>query len=511
MDYYTELIEEIRTDRIGDAAEFERRKVQLCRKYSMGDIPANSEILSRTPPDIMTKVLPIVRLKPSRTISGIAAIAIMTSPYNCPHGTCVYCPGGVSNNSSQAYTGKEPAARRAAMNDFDPCRQATARIQQLHAIGHSTNKIDLIIMGGTFTARTKEYQEWFARRAFDAMNGFDSSSIEEAHRFNEGSVNRCIGITIETRPDQLSREQIEFSMKLGATRVEIGVQCLFDEVLKRANRAHDVRSISDATRRAKDSGLKVGYHMMPGLPGMTDDMELENFRRLFENDSFRPDMLKIYPTLIIEGTPLFEMHRMGLYNEYTLEKAVKLLAAVKKDIPHYVRIQRIQRDIPAPMISFGVKKSNLRELVKDEMDRNGWRCGCIRCREIGHLGINEKEIKPADLDMKVLDYSASGGLEKFLSFELGDAIVGYLRLRLPSDGPAYIRELKVFGRVVPVGEESASDWQHHGYGTKLVNHAEEIARSAGYSIMRVTSGVGVREYYRKMGYSNDASYLAKRL
>ncbi len=511
MDYYSELIEEIKTDRIVDATELERRKVQLCRKYSMNDIPANSEILSRTPPDAIAKVLPIVRLKPSRTISGIAAIAIMTSPYNCPHGTCVYCPGGVSNNSSQAYTGKEPAARRAAMNDFDPYRQTSARIEQLNAIGHSTNKIDLIIMGGTFTARTEEYQEWFVRRAFDAMNGFDSTGIEEAHRLNECGTNRCIGMTVETRPDQLSSRQIDFSMRMGATRVELGVQCLYDDVLKRANRAHDVLSVADATRRAKDAGLKVGYHMMPGLPGMTDEMELQNFRRLFSEERFRPDMLKIYPTLIIEGTPLFEMHRKGLYQEYTLEKAVKLLAEVKRDIPHYVRIQRIQRDIPAPMISFGVKKSNLRELVKEEMERNGWRCGCIRCREVGHLGIDESEIRAEDLELKVLGYDASGGKEEFISFECGDAIVGYLRLRLPSDGPAYIRELKVFGRVVPVGEESAKDWQHRGYGTRLVNEAEEMARAAGYGIMRVTSGVGVREYYRKMGYQSDSYYLSRRL
>ncbi len=511
MDYYAELIEEICTDRIADASQFERRKVQLCRKYGLTDIPANSEILSRTPQEAIAKVLPIVRLKPSRTISGIAPVAIMTSPYNCPHGTCVYCPGGVSNNSSQAYTGKEPAARRAAMNDFDPYRQAASRIEQLNAIGHSTNKIDLIIMGGTFTARTEDYQEWFVRRAFDAMNGSDAADIGEAHRFNETGTNRCVGMTIETRPDQLSSRQIDFSMMLGATRVELGVQCLFDDILKRANRAHDVQSVSDATRRAKDRGLKVGYHMMPGLPGMTDAMELQNFRRLFEEERFRPDMLKIYPTLIIEGTPLFEMHRKGLYQEYTLDKAVRLLAEVKRDIPRYVRIQRIQRDIPAPMISFGVKKSNLRELVKDEMERNGWRCGCIRCREVGHLGIGESEIRTGDVELKVLDYAASGGLERFISFECGDAIVGYLRLRLPSDGPAYIRELKVFGRVVPVGEESGNDWQHRGYGADLVNEAEEMARAAGYSVMRVTSGVGVREYYRKLGYSSDGSYLARKL
>ncbi len=511
MDYYTQLIEEITTDGIRDAGQFERRKIQLCRKYGLPSIPANSEVLARTPEAVMSKVLPIVRLKPSRTISGIAALAVMTSPYNCPHGTCVYCPGGVANNSAQAYTGKEPAARRAAMNDFDPYRQAISRIEQFNAIGHSTNKIDLIIMGGTFTSRTKEYQEWFIRRTFDAMNSADSASIEEAHLLNEMGANRCIGMTIETRPDQLSEEQVESILAMGATRVEMGVQAVFDDVLKKANRAHDVQCVMDSTARVKGKGLKVGYHMMPGLPGMTDEMELENFRRLFSDERFRPDMLKIYPTLIIEGTPLYEMHRKGLYSEFTLEKAVKLLAEVKRDIPRYVRIQRIQRDIPAPLINAGVKKSNLRELVKEEMKRKGWHCNCIRCREVGHLGIDERSIQSSDVVLNEMDYRASGGNEMFLSFDLGDAIVGYLRLRLGGGEHAYIRELKVFGRVVPVGEESHVEWQHRGYGSKLVARAEEMAAERGYSRMRVTSGVGAREYYRKFGYDRDRSYMGKKL
>ncbi len=511
MDYYGELIEEITTGRIQDAGQFERRKIQLCRKYSLETIPANSDILARTPGALVAKVLPIVRLKPSRTISGIAALAVMTSPYNCPHGTCVYCPGGVMNNSAQAYTGKEPAARRAAMNDFDPYRQAASRIEQFNAIGHSTNKIDLIIMGGTFTSRTSEYQEWFIRRTFDAMNGRDSATIEEAHALNERAENRCIGMTIETRPDQLESGQVQSILNLGATRVEIGVQAVFDDVLRRANRAHDVRCVIEATRRVKDNGLKVGYHMMPGLPGMTDAMERENFNRLFEDERFRPDMLKIYPTLIIAGTPLYEMHRKGLYDEFTVEKAVELLAEVKRSIPRYVRIQRIQRDIPAPLIDAGVKKSNLRELVREEMDRRGWRCNCIRCREVGHRGISEDSISASDVTLNELDYRASGGLEKFLSFDIGDSIVGYLRLRLGQGDHAYIRELKVFGRVVPVGGESGADWQHRGYGSSLVARAEEIASEMGYPGIRVTSGVGAREYYRRFGYERELSYMGKKL
>jgi len=511
VDYYTEIIEELDSGRIKNAAEFERKKVELCRKYRMQSIPPNSAVLERLPDNLYSRVLPVVRLKPARTVSGIAAVAIMTSPYNCPHGTCIYCPGGVENNSSQAYTGKEPAARRAAMNNFDPFRQAVSRIEQLQAIGHSTNKIDLILMGGTFTARTREYQEWFVKRAFDAMNGINSTNILEAHALNEKAHNRCVGMTVETRPDQLSREQIRFILMLGATRVEIGVQCLFNDILKRINRAHTVEDVMSATSDVRENGLKVGYHMMPGLPGMTWEMEMENFRRLFTDERLRPDMLKIYPTLIIEGTPLHEMYRRGLYEEFTVEKAVRLLAEVKKEIPEYVRIQRIQRDIPAPQIEAGVKKSNLRELIREEMDRMGWKCRCIRCREIGHLGISEKHIDPHAVEMKELEYTAASGIEKFISFEFEDAIVGYLRLRNALDDHTYVRELKVFGRVVPVGSTAQEEWQHRGYGQKLMKRAEEITVSWGKRKIRVTSGVGVRDYYRKLGYELEGYYMSKHL
>ena len=506
VDFLDEIIEELLNRKIRTPEELERRKVELCRKYHLDKIPSNSTILKRLPPDA-TEAAELLRLKPSRTVSGIAALAIMSSPYNCPHGTCIYCPGGVLNNSAQAYTGKEPAARRAAMNNFDPYAQARARIEQLNAIGHSTSKLELIIMGGTFTARTEEYQEWFIRRAFDAMNNSYSRTIEEAHAINENAANRCVGLTIETRPDQLSERQLDFILRLGATRVEIGVQCIFDEVLKRINRGHDVQSVIDATRRAKERGLKICYHMMPGLPGMTREMELQNFRQLFEREEFRPDMLKIYPTLVIEGTPLYEMHRKGLFREMSTEEAVQLLAEVKRDIPEYVRIQRIQRDIPADMINAGVKKSNLRELIREEMERRGWRCRCIRCREIGHVSSSVS----SQAELIERRYSASGGEEVFLSFEADDAIIGYLRLRLSQQDTAYVRELKVFGTVVPVGASPSKEWQHRGFGARLMREAEEIAFSAGYRRMRVISAVGTRDYYRKLGYDRDGTYMARSL
>lgn len=505
--FFSDIMQQINSGEIATKEQLEERKIELCRKYRLSGLPSNSSILELLNPSPGSEALSLLRLKPSRTASGIAALAIMTSPYNCPHGTCIYCPGGVMNNSAQAYTGKEPAARRAAMNNFDPYEQARARIEQFRAIGHSTSKLELIIMGGTFTARTREYQEWFVRRAFDALNGIKSTDIQQAHSINEKAENRCVGLTIETRPDQLSDEQTDFILSLGATRVELGVQCVFDTVLKRINRGHDVKSVIDATARLKDRGLKICYHMMPGLPGMTREMEIANFRRLFENEEFRPDMLKIYPTLIIEGTPLHEMFRRGQYSEMTTEEAVDLLAEIKRDIPPYVRIQRIQRDIPANLITAGVRKSNIRELIREEMERRGWRCRCIRCREVGHLGI--REIKNSDVELRELRYRASGGTEIFLSYETeGDAIVGYLRLRLNGGSTAYVRELKVFGTVVPVGSH-LMHWQHRGYGARLMEAAESIAFGEGYEKLRVISAVGTRDYYSRLGYSRDATYMTK--
>ncbi|MEM3852055.1 MAG: tRNA uridine(34) 5-carboxymethylaminomethyl modification radical SAM/GNAT enzyme Elp3 [Methanomassiliicoccales archaeon] len=511
--YFETIVEEIEEGAIRTPSQLEKRKIQLCREYSLDTIPANSEILERIPQRTDPKAIEILRLKPSRTASGIAAVAIMTSPYNCPHGTCIYCPGGVENNSSQAYTGKEPAARRAAMNNFDPFLQAKSRIEQLKAIGHSTDKIELIIMGGTFTGRSKEYQEWFVRRALDALNGVNSGSMEEAQRINETAANRCIGLTIETRPDQLNDEQLDFILSMGATRVEIGVQTLNDNVLRRINRGHDSQSVASSTARARERGFKICYHMMPGLPWSSREMDIAVFRELFENDIYRPDMLKIYPTLVIEGTPLYDMHRRGLYNELTTEEAVSLLAEIKRNIPPYVRIQRIQRDIPANLIEAGVKKSNIRELIREEMERRGWRCRCIRCREVGHLGIDESGIDEKEVELRELQYSASKGKEIFLSFELSgsDAMVGYLRLRLGRDAAAYVRELKVFGRVVPIGANSTQDWQHRGYGRKLLAIAEEIAADSGYASLRIISGIGTREYYRRFGYERDGHYMGKSL
>ncbi|MDR0198812.1 MAG: tRNA uridine(34) 5-carboxymethylaminomethyl modification radical SAM/GNAT enzyme Elp3 [Methanomassiliicoccaceae archaeon] len=498
------VIDMITNGAVIDRAHLQRIKVKLAGEYGMRSVPSNSEILADARGDELSIVIPLLMRKPVRTVSGVAVVAVMTSPHPCPHGKCTYCPGGVDNGSPQSYTGKEPAARRASRNNFDPYGQVRDRIEQLAAIGHRTDKIDLIIMGGTFTSRDREYQEWFVRRCFDAMNGKDSGSIAEAHAMNETAEHRCIGLTVETRPDVFTEEQIEKAMALGATRVELGVQILDDEILKKVNRGHGVREITEATKNCKRRGLKVCYHIMPGLPGSSPEKDMASFKRMFDDPDLRPDMLKVYPTLVIPGTELYDAWISGEYVPYDTGEGVALLAEMKTIVPEYVRIQRIQRDIPVPEIAAGIMKSNIRELAQEMLLRRGKECRCIRCREVGQNDVSPDD--PSRIVMKVTEYEASGGVEHFISLEYDDMLAGYARLRLEGD-TATIRELKVFGKMAAIGEEG--EWQHRGLGKELMAKAEEITRASGRITIRITSGVGVREYYRALGFTRSGPYMVK--
>ena len=496
------MIDRVISGSIRDRDALQAEKMRLCRRYRLDEVPRNSEILAEATEDEREKVLPLLVKKPMRTASGVAVVAVMTSPHPCPHGKCRYCPGGT--DSPQSYTGKEPAARRAARNSFDPYQQVTDRIRQLTDIGHGTDKIDLIIMGGTFTSRDPEYQEWFVRRCYDAMNGRDAPDIETAQEWNRTADHRCVGLTVETRPDVFDMSQIDAAMALGATRVELGVQILDDDILAGVNRGHGVEEVRRCTRECRERGLKVCYHIMPGLPGSSPERDLESFRTMFSDPDFRPDMLKFYTTLVIEGTELYDMWVSGSYVPYDTDTAVALLADMKAEVPGYVRIQRVQRDIPAPQIAAGITKSNLRQLVAAELERTGRRCGCIRCREVGHTGA-PLDGEPVYDDMM---YEASGASEHFISCSAGDSLIGYVRLRASSP-VAYVRELKVFGRMAAIGEDG--DWQHRGFGRELMRLAENAAMDAGATEIRVTSGVGVRDYYASLGYELRRPYMAKDL
>jgi elongator complex protein 3 len=526
MTFYSEITNLIRSKQIYSKEDLHKAKIKLCKKYKIDDIPPDSEILARLPPDFSDEdreiAVSVLRKKSMRTISGVAIVAVMTSPEECPHGMCIPCPGGPDYNTPQSYTGYEPAAMRALLNDFDPYLQTRNRLDQLTAIGHSVDKIDFILMGGTFTSRTPFYQEWFVKRCFDALNGMDSKSLEWAKKRNETAPSRCTGLTVETRPDWFRLQHADQALHLGATRVELGIQTVYDDILYTMERGHTILDSIYATRIAKDSGFKVCYHMMPGLPGSDEERDIESFYTIFEKPWFKPDMIKIYPTLTIKGTKLYEMWKSGEYEPLSTDKASKLLAKLKTYVPEWVRIQRIQRDIPAPYIDAGVEKSNLRQLVEDEMKKHGETCRCIRCREIGHKSLKEKiMVDEEDIVFDCYHYEASNGEEVFISLveNKHDALIGYLRLRdvvqphrfeLQKQPCMIIRELKVLGRELPIGQRTKKGWQHRGYGKELINEAERIClEEFDKKRLFVLSGVGVKEYYRRLGFKDDGVYLSK--
>jgi len=356
--------------------DLRRLKTELVQAGLFATVPSDGALLALLPEDARERWRPLLRVKPVRTRSGVAVIAAMTAPEACPHGTCTFCPGGPSWGTPQSYTGKEPAAMRGTQHGFDPDAQVTARVEQLRRNGHDTDKVDLIIEGGTFTAHAPAYQESFVKGCFDGLNGLVSPDLAAAHTANEKAGSRCIGMTVETKPDCfLDPAIVENVLRLGTTRVELGIESTYDAVLTVTNRGHTDADSRQATRNAKEAGLKVCYHLMTGLPETTRAMDEENFRRVFEDPAYRPDMLKIYPTVVVERTALHRQWLLGKYAPPGNEETADLLAAVKAKVPPWVRIQRIQREINAPDIRAGPQKGNLREIVRERMRAAGTRYG----------------------------------------------------------------------------------------------------------------------------------------
>lgn len=504
------IVEAVLQGQVNSQADLERCKRAVASELGLSSLPSNADILAQALPEERER-LKLLVLKPTRTLSGVAVIAAMTSPSRCPHGVCVPCPGGVGAPvvSPQSYTGQEPAALRAGQHCYDPYRQVFARLSQLEEIGHPVDKAELIIMGGTITSRPLGYQYWFVKRCLQAMNDYPASeelrwmSFREAADLNQQARVRNVGITFETRPDWCRPGHIRRMFSLGATKVELGVQSIRDEILEGIKRGHDRAATVTANRDLRESGLKVGFHMMPGLPGSSPSRDLEEFRELFQNPDFRPDYLKIYPTLVVAGTELYELYRQGKYVPLGDEVAAELISRVKEIIPPYTRLQRVQRDIPARLIEAGVKKSNLRQLAQEHLQSRKGRCRCIRCREAGLQGV-----QPGRAELKVETYEACGAQEHFISYISGDdVLVGFSRLRLGKK--ARVRELHIYGPLVPVGRRGG--WQHQGYGAGLLQAAEEQALQAGYRFLEVTSGIGVRDYYRRLGYRLVEPYMVKKL
>ncbi len=533
------IINEIMEGRVKTKKDLEKLKLKACRDFKLMEFMSNSLILENATPAERTAISPIIRKKPTRTISGVAVVAVMCKPHKCPHGRCTYCPE--SDIAPPSYTGEEPAALRARMYDFDPYKQTYNRLSQLESIGHPLDKIELIIMGGTFPSYFLCYQEWFVTRCIEAMNDFGIENLErhieirkngnlkipskfkymeEAQITNEQSPVRCVGMTFETRPDYAKIEDVDRMLQMGVTRVELGVQTIYNFIYKRIERGHKISDVIESSRILRDSGIKVAMHLMPGLYS-DPERDMRIFRRIFEDENFKPDMLKIYPCLVTQGSKIHELWQKGDYTPYTTEEAVDLIVNVKKMLPKWVRTMRIQRDIPSQLIEAGVKKSNLGELVYQKLALENVKCQCIRCREVGHqdvLGVNPDFGK---IKLMKEEYNAGEGLEIFLSKEdpKNDILIGFLRLRIPSlkahrmevsHKTAIVRELHVYGQMAELGQKKNELWQHMGYGEELLFEAEKIA-SEKYdkNKMLIISGVGARNYYRKFGYEREGPYMSK--
>ena len=503
-----------------------RLKIKIAGKYNLERVPSNADVICMLTPNETKQLLPILKRKTTRTNSGVTVVATMTKPYPCPQPEpCAYCPGGPAQGSPQSYTGYEPASLRGAQNDFDPYLQVRSRIEQLSAIGHKVDKIELIVMGGTFPATPTEYQCWFIQRCLDAITHKTSASLEEAKANAETSVVRNVGITVETRPDWAKQTHIDALLNMGVTRIELGVQNPDDEIYRLVGRTHTVADVQEATRITKDAGLKIVYHLMPGLPGSNLQKDLAAFKKVFTDPAFKPDMIKIYPCLCIAGTKAHKWYQRGTYTPYSTWEAAELVAEVKQFIPPWVRVMRVQRDIPAGLIVAGVKKSNLRQLASEKLKQRGGKCQCIRCREVGHrLAVDNIKPDLEKVSIQSFFYDASEGKEVFISAEDrgNDVLLGYLRLRVPSAkahrpeitdaSSAIVRELHVYGPLVPVGKHFADAWQHKGFGADLLKEAERTAcEDFGLKKLLVTSALGTRRYYMRFGYERDGVYVSKKL
>ncbi|KAJ2540350.1 Elongator subunit [Coemansia sp. RSA 1853] len=516
----------------GEKVNLNELKGKYARINQLSSQPRLVDIIAAIPEQHKKQLLPKLKAKPVRTASGIAVVAVMCKPHRCPHiamtgNICVYCPGGPDSDfeySTQSYTGYEPTSMRAIRARYDPFEQARGRVEQLKTLGHSVDKVEFIVMGGTFMSLPESYRDWFIMNLHDALSGHRSSSVAEAVRMSEQSQTKCIGITIETRPDAALKPHLSHMLRYGCTRLELGVQSVYEDVARDTNRGHTVRAVCESFQLAKDAGYKVVAHMMPDLPNVGMERDIEQFKEYFENPQFRSDGLKLYPTLVIRGTGLYELWRTGRYKNYTPNALVDLVARILALVPPWTRVYRVQRDIPMPLVTSGVEHGNLRELALQRMRDLGTQCRDVRTREVGIVDIHTK-VQPDQVELIRRDYVANNGWETFLSYEdpETDILIGLLRLRKCSSETfrpeliecgqcSIVRELHVYGSVVPVHSRDPKKFQHQGFGTLLMEEAERIAREEHGSVkLAVISGVGTRHYYRKLGYTLDGPYMSKSL
>jgi elongator complex protein 3 len=491
--------------------DIEKLKREASKKFRPNSLIKNPEVLEAFPREQLSpEIRGLLLKKPTKTLSGVTPVAVMIRPQDSCKWGCVFCP--FTGLAAKSYTGFEPAALRGRQFGFDSFMQASSRVKQFEGGGHPTDKCEVIVMGGTFLETDPKYKYDFIKGIYDGLNGFRSPTLAESVAANEKQKHRVIGLTIETRPD-VCVKHIDEMLSYGATRVELGVQHADDAIYETVNRGHTVKDVVESTAALKNSAFKVLYHVMPGLPGTGPEKDVAAVRALFCDERFKPDMLKIYPTLVVGGTVLKKWADEGRYSPYSSEAAAEVISEFYRYIPKYVRVMRIQRDIPANRIERGVKKSNLRELVESKIREKGIIPREIRYREVG---LARRKTKPSEFRLEKLEYAASGGKETFLSYENDEGLIaGFIRLRFPPSSPrseitgedALIRELHVYGSEVPL--EGKGEIQHRGMGSRLLLEAENIAKDSGKEKMVIISGVGVREYYRKFGYGLEGPYMSK--
>ncbi len=485
------------------------------RLCASGAIPFERETLRR------------LQMKPTRTISGVAPVTVLTKPYPCP-GKCIFCPTDV--RMPKSYLHDEPGAMRAEQNNFDPFAQTAGRIRAFENVGHSAAKVELLILGGTWSSYRRDYQEWFVQRCLDAMNGRDSASLEEAQRWNENAAHRNVGLVVETRPDHINWDEIRWLRHLGVTKVQMGAQSLDDHILEINKRGHTVEQTREAVSLLRAAGFKVVLHWMPNLLGATPDSDRTDFLKLWSDPGLRPDELKIYPCSLLANAELYEYWQRGKYTPYTDDELLELLVDCLTEVPRYCRVNRVIRDIPAPNVVAGNKRSNLRQDAERLIGERGLKYECLRAREVRGTAVDA-----ADLRLETITYETRVGVEHFISFVTGqDKVAGFLRLSLPDisrsrasrglrltfdvsealpelSSAAMIRELHVYGPALSLGDDSSGEAQHLGLGTQLLAEAERLAVEAGFNRMAVISAIGTREYYRKRGFEMEGLYMTKRL
>ncbi len=503
--------------RIKDKRTLLSEKRRICESLNTAEIPKNGEILSMLEKKYISKFSDVLKSKPIRTLSGVTVVALMTKPFDCPHGVCLFCPGGTRVNTPQAYTGFEPAARRAKGNNYDPYAQVQARLKHYLFMGYEPQKVEIIAIGGTFTTLPKSYRDDFVTNVYRALNDFPKNlrdehvSLQEQKEINETAETRCVALAIETKPERCGIADVNQLLEYGVTRVEMGVQSVYDDVLKKNNRGHTIADVKASSRLLRDNAYKVDYHVMLNLPFSDIDKDRQTIKEVYEDDGLKPDAIKIYPTLVIKGTGLYNLWEKGMHTIYPIDDIIDLIVQAEVSAPRWLRIMRVERDIPSNLIEDGVKVTNLRQLVSERIREMGKQANDIRSREIGHVQLlNDTIIK-----MKRENYRASGGDEIFLSIDdvANDAIIGFIRLRIPDGSPeSLVRELHVYGEQKTIASENLGGFQHKGFGRQLLEEAERITKSE-YSLnkIKIISGVGVREYYRKEGYRLEAPYMVKEI